>query len=318
MSAVEFFADVVTTGEVLGVDGMLPPELVTGVLGTDFAEYTGHRSLDRDYGLVKFGWVRAAGGPWQGRGFSVEAYRRAAANAAIEARYGPIRAQKIAGLRAELERRGVALTHEPQPDPDWDGYWQPESKVFVHVRRGKLESLSHPSLPLSDIGIPGHSKTIPLTLKHLLGLSEVDRRRWAERKRPDPRWWPSAVALSQGKPFRPEHPEDHEAWFELAGWLRNYGREVGGLSIADATLEHARFTADLAQRGRFEDRLPAADDVVRECLDALPEDLREARAAGRPAMMAKRLVDAAMRFEDRVRDPGLAVRLREVFAARWG
>ena len=315
MSAVEFFADVVTTGEVLGVDGLLPPELVTGVLGTDFAE---HGSLDRDYGLVKFSWARAPGGPWCGLGFSVEAYRLAPANAAIEARYGPIRTQKIAGLLAELERRGVALTHEPQPDPDWDGYWQPESEVFVHVRRGKLESLSHPSLPLSDVGLPGLSKTLPQTLKHLLPLSEVDRRRWAERKQPDPRWWPGALAYSQHKPFRREHPEAHEAWFELAGWLRNYGREIGALSVADATLEAARFTADLAQRGRFEDRLPAADDVVRDCLDALPEDLRAARTAGRPAMMAKRLVDAAMRFEDRVRDPALAARLRETFAARWG
>ena len=119
-------------------------------------------------------------------------------------------------------------------------------------------------------------------------------------------------------PFRREHPEDHETWYELAGWLTDYGREIGALSAADAALATAVFTMNLAQLGRFEDRLPAADDVVRDCLDALPEDLRAARAAGRPAMMAKRLVDAAMRFEDRVRDPGLAVRLREVFAARWG
>lgn len=271
MPTVEFFADVVTTGEVPG--------------------------------------------PWHGLGFSVQAYRLAAANAAIEARYGPIRAQKFAALRAELERRGVALTHEPQPDPDWDGYWQPESEVFVHVCRGRLAKLTHPSLPLSHVGLPGLGQSLPQTLKHLLPLSEVDHRRWAERKQPDPRWWPSAIAYSRHKPFRREHPEEHEAWFELAGWLMNYGREIGALSVADAALETATFTADLAQQGRFEDRLPAADDVVRDCLKALPEDLREARAAGRPAMMAKRLVDAAMRFEDRVRDPA---RLREMFAARWG
>lgn len=315
MSAVEFFADVVTTGEVLGVDGMLPPELVAGVLGTDFTE---HGSLDRDYGLVKFSWAGAPGGPWYGLGFSVQAYRLARANAAIEARYGPIRAQKIAGLLAQLERRGVALTHEPQPDPEWDGYWQPESKVFVHVRRGRLESLSHPSLPLSDVGVPGHSKTIPPTLKHLLELSEVDRRRWAESERPDPRWWPSAVSYSQHKPFRREHPEEHEAWFELAGWLTGYGREIGALSVAEATLSTASFVADLAGQGRFADRLPSADEVVRDCLDALPEDLGAARAAGRPAMMSKRLVDTAMRFESGVRDPELVRRLREIFVARWG
>lgn len=315
MSTVEFFADVVMTGEVLGVDGLLTPELVAGVLGMDFAE---SGALDRDYGLVAFSWARAPGGPWSGLGFSVQAYRHTAASAAIEARYGPIRAQKFAGLRVELERRGVALTHEPQPDPDWDGYWQPESEVFVHVCRGRLAKLSHPSLPLSHVGLPGLRKSLPQTLKHLLPLSEVDRRRWAERKRPDPRWWPSAVAHSQFRPFRREQPEDHEDWFELAGWLTDYGREIGALSVAEATLATAGFTADLAQQGRFEDRLPAADDVVRDCLEALPEDLREARAAGRPAMTAKRLVDAAMRFEDNVGDPELAAWLREKFAARWG
>ncbi len=309
MSAVEFFADVVTTGEVLGVDGWLTPEIVTEVFGVAGAENTRPGSLDRDYGLVEFSWTRFADGPWCGLGFSVRA-DPIVANAAIEARYGPVRvAPRLAELRRELGRRGVALTDE---------HWQPESEVIVYVRDGMVTGLNHPSLPLSHTGLPGLSKSLPQTLKHLLPLSEVDRRRWAERKQPDPRWWESAASWSRHRVYAPERPEDHEAWLGLTRWLSGYGREIGAVSVAEAALASAILSADLLQQRRFEHLLPTADEVIRDCLDALPEDLREARAAGRPAMMAKRLVDVAMRFEDRVRDPEPAARLREVFATRWG
>jgi hypothetical protein len=48
MSDLEFYADVLRSGAVLGLDAHSTPEQVTAVLGTDFGEYRTREAMIRD------------------------------------------------------------------------------------------------------------------------------------------------------------------------------------------------------------------------------------------------------------------------------
>jgi hypothetical protein len=91
----EFYADVLCSGSVLGLDAHSTPEQVTAVLGTTFGEYRSRGAMIRDFGLVEFTWERRrADRMWRGVGFAVQIHRLETAgtdvaNPAIRAACGP-------------------------------------------------------------------------------------------------------------------------------------------------------------------------------------------------------------------------------------
>jgi hypothetical protein len=95
VSGLEFYADVLCSGTVLGLDAHSTPEQVTAVLGTDFGEYLTREVMIRDFGLVEFTWERRrADRTWRPAGFAVQVHRLESAgtevvNPAIRAAYGP-------------------------------------------------------------------------------------------------------------------------------------------------------------------------------------------------------------------------------------
>ncbi|WP_328914445.1 MULTISPECIES: hypothetical protein [unclassified Streptomyces] len=102
MSDLEFYADVLRSGTVLGLDAHSMPEQVTAVLGKDFGEHRTREAMIRDYGLIEFTWERGrADRTWRAVGFAVQVHRletggTEAVNPAIRAAYGPGRCRSVA------------------------------------------------------------------------------------------------------------------------------------------------------------------------------------------------------------------------------
>ncbi|GAA0422315.1 hypothetical protein [Streptomyces luteireticuli] len=143
-----FYADVITTGKLLGLEPSATPDEVTAVLGTDCAE----NSLDtttmwRDYGMVEFHWLRSAPGhPWEGHHFTLHVHRLSywggsSVNKTLRDRYGRFaRRTDFTKLRRILERRGVPLIQVPQPADGIDEFRQPASGVSVMSERGPRQA----------------------------------------------------------------------------------------------------------------------------------------------------------------------------------
>ncbi|MET9650798.1 hypothetical protein ABZZ44_11095 [Streptomyces sp. NPDC006460] len=139
-----FYLDVVTTGTVLGARPTDPPERLTKILGTDYAEnVSGRHHMWRDHGLVEFFWER--GGPtdpWVGHHFTLQVHRlaqgrRSLVNATLRDRYGRFAPRlRFDKLRRLLDRRGVPLVEIPEATanvPYFRTFRQPDSRVAVRV-----------------------------------------------------------------------------------------------------------------------------------------------------------------------------------------
>ena len=84
MSVLGFFEDIVIVGSVLGADSSCGPDMVTELLGTDFAETSRSRQMWRDYGLVEFFWQRRSpDSEWRGTHFTVQVHRLASIGADV-------------------------------------------------------------------------------------------------------------------------------------------------------------------------------------------------------------------------------------------
>ena len=139
-----FYLDVVTTGTVLGARPTDPPERLTEILGTDYAEnVSGRHHMWRDHGLVEFFWERGRPtDPWSGHHFTLQVHRlaqgrRSLVNATLRDRYGRFAPRlRYDRLRRLLDRRGVRLVEIPEVAanvPYFRTFWQPESRVAVRV-----------------------------------------------------------------------------------------------------------------------------------------------------------------------------------------
>ena len=73
-SPLGFFADVIRTGTVVGVDWTFSPDEVTQAFGIDPAINQHGQHLWHDYGLVEYFWEQV-NGRWRGTHFSVQLHR---------------------------------------------------------------------------------------------------------------------------------------------------------------------------------------------------------------------------------------------------
>nr|WTB32322.1 hypothetical protein OG781_25130 [Streptomyces sp. NBC_00830] len=192
MSDLEFYADVLRSGTVLGLDAHSTPEQVTAVLGSDFGEYRTRGAMIRDFGLVEFTWERRrADRTWRGMGFAVQVHRLDTAgtevvNPAIRAAYGmfPTVLPRLGEVRALPEAERWPLRELPGADSEFRELWQPESGVSVLAGpRRDVPSADPDELPVYRVGAPltdghavarsmGSSSRRPALdrLEHLLGV----------------------------------------------------------------------------------------------------------------------------------------------------
>lgn len=76
MSDLEFYADALSSGSVLGLDAHSTLEQVTAVLGTDFGEHRTRGAMIRDFGLGEFTWERrSADRTWRGLRFATQVHQ---------------------------------------------------------------------------------------------------------------------------------------------------------------------------------------------------------------------------------------------------
>ncbi|MDG4532467.1 hypothetical protein [Streptomyces sp. AV19] len=139
-----FYADVITTGTLLGLKPSATPGEVTAILGDDYAENSlDSTSMWRDYGMVEFHWLRSSPEhPWEGHHFSLHVHRLSywggsLVNKPLRDHYGRFaRRTDFTKLRRILERRGTPLVQVPQPGDHVDEFRQPASGVSVMSVRG--------------------------------------------------------------------------------------------------------------------------------------------------------------------------------------
>ncbi|WP_433890554.1 hypothetical protein [Streptomyces sp. CA-111067] len=349
MSDLEFYADVLSSGTVLGLDAHSTPEQVTAVLGTDFGEHRTREVMTRDFGLVEFTWERRrADRTWRGVGSAVQVHRLETVgpevvNPAIRAAYGPFSSAipRLGEIRALLDAERWPLRDVPGADPEFHELWQPESEVFVLAgpRRSSL-SCGTDDLPLYRIGAPltlgqavvrsqGSASRRPALdrLDHLLRATPEEQLNWLARHGPAPEegrtnWWLYHLQVID---FRiSQEGENQGSWIGLKLRLLDEG-ERQGLFTTLATVEsRAWFVAALHDRyAPLPDdvTVPEADTLVRDCLAAIPgtpADLARrsdlhlcSRAELLRSRQAGNLIRAAEQHRGRLRDPLLAARLDE-------
>jgi hypothetical protein len=134
-----FFADVVVTGQVLGVDASCTPEEVTRVLG-QYAENRQRNRMWRDYGVIEFFWDRvSATEPWQGTHLSLQVHRLRGdptqMNEAVRRAYGDFAARlPFHELRVATSEAGSRLIEvRDRPPDEVREYANPERAVTVLV-----------------------------------------------------------------------------------------------------------------------------------------------------------------------------------------
>ncbi|MGI5489553.1 hypothetical protein [Microtetraspora malaysiensis] len=169
-------------------------------------------------------------------------------------------------------------------------------------------------------------------LTRLLRLGGDQREDWLDRRQPPPdgraNWWLYLLLVIDrqigGRPDR------QAAWVDLKLWLLRQGSARGIFTPIEIAEKTAYFVAGLRPAGSESAVvLPSADDVVRACLDAIPEDLdhvavlnerRDLRGLDRTRMLRSRqariLISAAQLHLDEVRDEHLASRLRKWIAVK--
>jgi hypothetical protein len=323
----DFFADVLTTGTVLGVDAELGPDVATAVLGAGYAENDNGWSFWRDYGLVEIAWQRRPGGPdWEGMFFMLQTHRltgkRPVVNDAIKAEYGGFRQFKrplmLADLEAELDRRGVPLIARGEPDSGYQEYWVPDSEMSVlavvdaegqEKAWGTVEKIG--SAFHRDLGLrarfKGQEKQIWQTMEYVVGLSPRARENWFEKHKPGTGvadWWAFHCLMIAAKANHGDDMPKRDQWARFAWWAFGHGQSTGLLSAEWTAIRTAEFLSGIAQGAPgITGGLPSGDELVRNCLDQLPSGRKLSTRTH------KSLVDMAFIHRHRVEDPALVAEL---------
>ncbi|MEV6241753.1 hypothetical protein [Lentzea sp. NPDC051838] len=298
----DFFADVVHSGTVLGVDANLGPDAVSAVLG-DFGENRNGRSYWRSYGIVEMAWYdRKRGLGLKGEHWAVQAHRLAydvPLEKAIVARYGEFSGlQMFDELQAELEGRGVGLVELGGPEFGHQRYWQPDAQVTLHVSvdddPGAVQKIFSAFGEDHTIKFDGDSKAAWQQMKAVCAMTEEQRARWVEKKRPDDfrSWWRYCTRLTTARTELGD-VGDRAAFVELVFWMLEFGRTHDVFTPAEVAYRRADFAAHLDEL-HPEEVIPGHDVLVDACLDHVSEQMTRDD---------KNLVDVARLLSHGLTDP---------------
>ncbi|MGI8329828.1 hypothetical protein ACRYCC_07665 [Actinomadura scrupuli] len=338
MSTLEFVIDVVVRGAVLSADQTSSLEDVDRILGAAPAVNRGKGRMWRDYGLVDFFWERSPGrAPWRGTHFTVQLHRLTStgpevAAAPIRERYGPLQASlPLVDLQAALMDLGVDLVELPSTNEGYREYWQPDSAVHILVADGEVDRII---APLRAETAASMVKGFPIDqqrIRHLLQASEQQRLAWISRHQPGAQdaanWWLRLF-------LQIEHAIHSRAGTRVDAtrlylWAVRRAQEEGAFAADETAIRVAAVTSSLRARNYASEVievLPTSDQVVRDCLDALPITLAQAQIpcvlspenlpAMRASRHAKNLINAAAHHLPELHDRAIAEQLRDWIAAK--
>jgi hypothetical protein len=297
-SPLGFFADVIRTGTVLGVDWTFSPDEVTEAFGIDPAVNQHGQHLWHDYGLVEFFWERVDG-RWRGTHFSVQVHRLNLEIGyqipRIVAEHGtPPPLVAFDALAAELTAPLVPVSSS---DHDLNAYWDPDSTALVLVVANNPNPVGHASTVAPGhvyrITAPHHAPDVDLRgiastgtgaqARHLLTLDHAGRQAWLDRQPAEARrnhnWWLHLFVHVDAR-IR-EQPLRRPAWVQLRLWLLDQAATAGPLDPRELAERRARFVGELYARAITtgpDTILPTADELVAGCLAAISVTFAEATA----------------------------------------
>ncbi|MCP3799583.1 hypothetical protein NLX83_09975 [Allokutzneria sp. A3M-2-11 16] len=329
MAKVDFFADIVETRTVLGVDEHLGPDLASEVFGSNCGENFFDPNFWRDYGFLEIFWTkRPHGRGYSGHHFTFQTHRLGFVPArvvsrTIWARHGltPFKHPLLfVDLKAELDRRGVTLVPVGEPEFEYQTYVQPESGVEVMVLIaedgfdvvGSVQKIASPywrhSAERHRCNAKYSRESVMRSLEELLPLSDDDR---ASRVSDDPDWWLSRCLMANTHAFREQDLPDRREWVRFALWAWEHGVRTGTVDPALAAIEKADVVHLLddwrpERYDELRDLLPSAESLVADCLNALPRSY-----TAELTYRNKNLIDAAFNLRHAVSDATL---LRELDA----
>lgn len=293
----DFFADVVQTGTVLGLDENMGPDIAAEVMGGNAGENRDGPMCCRSYGLVEITWYeRRRGLGWRGGHLAVQAHRlehgEEFLDDAVAARYGRFGGLLMfEELRHELARRRVELVPIGGPRFGHQEYWQPDAQVTVHVGvdpeygPGSVQSVFTAFGRDFTIAFDGDHKAVWQQMKAVAAMSGEQRARWVAAKAPEDfrSWWRYCARLTAGRAASHDALRDREKFVDLAFWMWDHGLANAVHSPQEVALSRAELVARLDEL-HPDVPLPACDDLVDACLDLVSHDMTR---------MDKNLVDTA-------------------------
>ncbi|MFD4672874.1 hypothetical protein ACFWNN_24320 [Lentzea sp. NPDC058450] len=283
----DFFADVLETGTVLGLDANLGPDVAAAVMGGLGGENRDGRSYWRSYGLVEVGWYfRQRDLGWQGQHLAVQAHRLAHGpewvDDAVAARYGRFEGLMMFDeLAVELARRQVGLVAIGGPESGLQEYWAPESQMTLYVgvgdeyRPGSVQKIFTAFGRDLTITFDGDHRIVWQQMKAVAAMPVEQRIRWAAEKAPaDFRsWWRYCARLTAARTSSHDEMPERQRFVEFVFWMWEHGRAENVYSDKEIAFLRAEFVARLDEL-HPELSLPGNDDVVRACLEHVSEPMR--------------------------------------------
>lgn len=293
----DFFADVVQTGTVLGLDANLGPDVATEVMGGLGGENRSGRSCWRSYGLVEVGWYfRQRGLGWRGVHLAVQAHRLVhgpeVVDDAVAAAYGQFDGLMMFDeLEAELSDRGVELVKVGGPEFGNQLYWQPDAQVTVYVgvdpefRPGSVQKIFTAFGQDLGISFDGDHKVVWQQMKAVAELPEDQRIRWVARNAPEDfrSWFRYCARLTAARTSSHDAMHERARFVEFVFWLWDFGLAESVYTAGEVAYLRAEFVARLDELYP-ELKVPSHDALVDACLDHVREPM---------AREDKNLVDAA-------------------------
>ncbi|XVQ82955.1 hypothetical protein ACQP2K_29465 [Microbispora siamensis] len=278
MSDLDFFADLVITGTVLGLDHTSRLDEVEEVLGRD-RTFEAPSGVISDFGLVEFGWSRdRPQDDWAVVYFGAQAHRLPGLSgndipAALLGRYGAFRSRLYFGeLRAAVEARGFTLEERPTYNEGCVDYWEPTSGMGI-IAVTDPEEWDEPSGTVLKMLGPGHrswrsfegrEQAFRSYTDHLLTLPERELIAWLDRREPGEEreradWWAclrGTVARRTGGA-----PTENARWRRLGMDLDRHAAQRG-VDAPDEAAVNLIITLAKARDLGIADGLPTMDDAV--------------------------------------------------------
>jgi hypothetical protein len=282
-----FFADLVTTGTVLGVDHTSDLAAVEEVLGRDVT-FEAPYGMISDFGLVEFGWHRD--GPqqdWAVTYFGAQTHRlpwltqprENRIETALVNRYGPFQPRLgLDELRTAVHARGFTLEERPSLNDGCAEYWEPTSRIgLIAVSDPDESGTDEPAGTVLKVLGPqnrpawlrfrGREKSFNSYATHLLTLSEMEQLTWLDKREPetDPErtdWW---SYLRSVVTRRTRDTPTANQWRQLGLALNRHAAERG-IDTADEAA--TTLLVSLTHQPGPADESPTMDEAVERWLTA--------------------------------------------------
>ena len=338
MNDLDFYASVVATGTVLGLDETSDTGDLAERLGYDREEGETQRAHPfRLLGFVESAFTRTRDRGWQGVGLTVrvrDLHYGDVVPPALSGLYGSFgNTVPFPELRDVLESRGFPLEEIPTGQEDWRRFRQPDSHAGIWVydgdpdpdvppRPGDVQSIR---IPETAPGVP-RGRSLHDATAAVRRLSPEERLRWLAKRQPAAgpervEWWEELLSAASAR----LHGVSAQRldWARFALWTLRQAESAHPFSPMRMACWKAGIAGTVHELG-LRDDVPSADEVIGDCLAAISMKLPDAAppefASPEPSAIRRRremknLVDVALPHLPRA-TAGVADELREWFALR--